>query len=493
MKPSRKKLSNHKTKKSSHRRINRKAALLLLVAAMCAGCALPVSAGISNNVNVDDIQSDGNGFAITSPGGGQQVSAAGDVNGDGLGDFIISAPDFYSYGYYGAAFVVFGKRDSDPVSLYDVYNGEGGFVIFGTYSDSQSFGESVAAAGDVNGDGFADVIVGNSGYDYYYGEGYYKGGGYYNDVGKAYIIYGKPDTNPVFAESLGSDGTAINPSDFYGALGASVSGAGDVNGDGFADVIVGSPGVDNDKGRAYVIFGGPDLGSELSVGQIGADVPGFRIEFDYLTQSSERFGASVSTAGDFDGDGLADLIVGAPIDSYYGNSSGAAFIIYGRESNAAVSIAGGDHGPILRGSASYMGVGFSVSTAGDTNGDGLSDVVIGTSPYDEGFEQYNNYGRAFVLLGGTPASSELRPVDLYSSNEYGFQLQTEDAFTGLGTSVSLAGDFNADGLTDVVVGEPGGDRQICSFYNYEPVYCSTGRAYVVYGQPDDSRGPVAAS
>src|SRR5690242_14058941 len=166
-------------------------------------------------------------------------------------------------------------------------------------ASNDMLGLSVAGAGDVNGDGYADIIVGADHND--------AGG---TDAGRAYVVFGGPGPTrlPNWVLTGGSGG---------GLFGNSVAGAGDVNGDGYADVIVGAPQAGgSNRGAAYVFFGGPAADA----------IPDLALSGE---QANDRFGASVAGAGDVNGDGYDDVIVGAPLNDSAGSNSGRAYIFYG--------------------------------------------------------------------------------------------------------------------------------------------------------------------
>lgn len=182
-------------------------------------------------------------------------------------------------------------------------------------------GQAVSAAGDVNGDGFGDFIVGA------------RDGA--SGKGAAFIIYGKASGFAVdlTLSGLTTEGVQLNGAASGDRAGGSVSGAGDVNGDGFADVIVGAAGADEggtDRGAAYVVFGGGNLGATIQFGPFGftGGNGGFRLQG---VANNDNAGSSVSGAGDVNGDGLADVIVGAKRDGAGGPFSGpgAAYVVFG--------------------------------------------------------------------------------------------------------------------------------------------------------------------
>lgn len=226
---------------------------------------------------------------------------------------------------------------------------------------------------------------------------------------------------------------------YYDGFGWSLASAGDVNGDGFPDLIVGAPGDDATgeyRGAAYLWFGGASM-------RAGPD----RVLAS--TQYAEGFGGSVASAGDFNGDGFADIIVGAP-----GISVGAAYLFFGGANpDTSADL-------VLHGEGSGGAFGVSVASAGDVNGDGFADVIVGASTENAGGS--NSVGRAYVYLGGPAADAA---ADLVLSGN-----ATGDRF---GVSVASAGDLNGDGNADLIVGAPGDDA----------AGADAGRAYVYLGGP----------
>ncbi|HKY31375.1 MAG TPA: FG-GAP-like repeat-containing protein [Candidatus Polarisedimenticolia bacterium] len=337
-----------------------------------------------------------------SAGFGVSVATAGDVNGDGYSDVIIGA-HFYDNGQtdQGRAFVYLGSVSGLAASpAWTAESAQTGAFL----------GRSVATAGDVNGDGYSDVIVGASAFD----------NGQTNE-GRAFVHLGS-------ASSLAATAAWTAESDQTGASlqSMSVASAGDVNCDGYSDVIAGAPAYDNgqsDEGRAFLY-----LGSASGLATTAA----WTAESD---QSGGGFGVSVATAGDINGDGCSDVIVGAP---YYDNGQadeGRAFVYLGSGTGLAAT-------PAWTAESDQAGAwfGYSAATAGDVNGDGYSDVVVGAWLYASGGP--GSQGRAFVYLGSA------------------FGLAATPAWTaesgvngaGFGHSVSTAGDVNGDGYSDVVVG-----------------------------------------
>jgi hypothetical protein len=342
---------------------------------------------------------------------GYSVSTAGDVNGDGYSDVIIGA---YWYdpgvGRTGRAFAYLGSASglaNDPVWTAD------------GVSSQDNFGWAVSDAGDVNGDGYGDVVVGAHGYT----NGQSHEGG-------AFVYHGSQSGLSMTPDWIGEADVAS------GQYGYSVSTAGDVNRDGFCDLIVSAN--DIRGGKAFVYLGS-------LAGLAGAPA--------WEDSGQGYYGTSVSTAGDVNRDGYSDIIVGDPKYTNGETQEGAAYVYLGSPS-----------GPLTwphwigQGNQSYASYGWSVSTAGDVNGDGCSDIIVGAPRYDNGQE---DEGKVFVYHGSE--SSSLIDTDWAPEGD---QLQAE-----FGRSVSTAGDFNGDGFSDVIVGA----------YLYDSGQSDEGRAFLYFG------------
>ncbi len=252
------------------------------------------------------------------------------------------------------------------------------FVFNGENASDQS-GYSVSGAGDVNGDGKDDIIIGAPFAD--------PNGS--NNGGRSYVIYGGSVTTPTFnlsdiTNGDGSKGFTLNGGENgYDRAGFSVSRAGDVNGDGKDDLIIGADLVDsngNDSGRSYVIYGGSVTTPTLNLSDItnGDGSKGFTLNGE---NGFDQSGVSVSRAGDVNGDGKDDLIIGAPFaDPNASISSGKSYLVYGGAITTAsfnLSTLNGTNGFVLNGEVADDVSGLSVSSAGDVNGDGKDDIIIG--------------------------------------------------------------------------------------------------------------------
>ncbi|MEO8446520.1 MAG: FG-GAP-like repeat-containing protein [bacterium] len=327
---------------------------------------------------------------------GASVSDAGDVNGDGYSDIIIGA-DAYS-SHTGRAYIFYGGVNLNTVAD----------VTFTGEAVNNQFGFPASTAGDVNGDGYSDIIVGALGYS--------------STTGRVYIYFGGTLMNNV-ADVIITGEAANN------YFGVSVSTAGDVNGDGYSDVIVGAHGNLTNTGKAYIYFGGSSMNNIADLTMTGEAVNNY-------------YGISVSDAGDLNGDSFSDVIVGA---TGFSSSTGRAYIYFGGSSmNNAADV-------IMTGEAANNFFGYSVSAAGNVNSDSYSDVIVGAYGYS------SNTGRAYIFHGGSSMN-----------NVADVTMTGEAANNNFGWSVSSAGDMNGDGYTDVAIGAWG-------------YLINVGRAYVYFG------------
>ena len=330
-----------------------------------------------DTVELSDVAAGNGGFAIDAPSSGDLcglgVAGAGDVNGDGLDDVIVGCPDAsYESDEVGVAFVVFGKEDGDAVVLADVAAGIGGYALIGE-DDGDRSGFSVAGAGDIDGDGFDDVIVGAL---------------HATSGGRAYVVHGKDTTEAVLLADVtaGTGGFAIEGAAFGDRVGFSVAGGGDVDGDDRPDIVVGGVGGD----VAYVVFGkaGTELVDLAALGSAGFAMTG---------ASGDDTGDAVAMAGDVDGDGLVDILVGAPSSDALAGDAGRGYLVYGKADNETVDLAGlatadGTQGFTLEGANASYFAGTSVAPAGDLNGDGHADLVVGSTGTPAGGTAYVFYG-----------------------------------------------------------------------------------------------------
>ena len=320
--------------------------------------------------------------------------------------------------------------------------------IKGTRPDTS---RSVARAGDVNGDGYDDVLVGEP-------SAYYTAG--YNAAGSWYVVFGGT-TGRIELADLGGRGFRIDGA--ANSQGISATGVGDVNGDGYGDVLVGDGSATNNSrlwcGSAYLVLGGTDTRS-VDLADLGDR--GFRIDG---AATGDFLGSSVAGAGDVNADGYDDLLIGAAsAENNDRDFSGSAYVVFGGDT-APLDLADlGNRGFRIDGAAAQDRSGSSVAGAGDVNGDGHDDVVIGVPTADN--NGHDGSGSAYVVFGGSTNN-----VDLADLADRGFRIDGTEDYAQLGVSVAGAGDVNADGFDDLLLGAWGEDA---------------GAAYVVFGGNDQS-------
>ena len=430
--------------------------------------------GLGSDLNLS-ILNGSNGFRIngivTNDYSGISVSSAGDVNGDGIDDLIVGADRADPNGNdSGQSYVVFGSHsgfaaDFTPSAL----NGSNGFRINGIAAGDYS-SYSVSSAGDVNGDGIDDLIVGAIGADL-------NG----SKSGQSYVVFGSRNG---FGSALnlstlnGSNGFIINGIAKDDNSGISVSSAGDVNGDGIDDLVIGafraSPN-GSKSGQSYVVFGNRNgFGSALNLSTLNG-INGFRING---IVAGDYSGSSVSSAGDVNGDGVGDLIIGAFSASPNGSKSGQSYVVFGSRSGFAAdftpSALNGKNGFRINGIAAGDYLGNSVSNAGDVNGDGIDDLIIGAGGASP---NGSRSGQSYVVFGSRSGfAADFTPSALNGNN--GFIINGIAANDYSGDSVSSAGDVNGDGIDDLLVGA---DRA-------SPNGSKSGQSYVVFGVAGEIAG-----
>ena len=351
---------------------------------------------------------------------GFSVSCAGDVNNDGYDDIIVGAP-YYDNG------------STDEGCVYVYYGDEGGPSTIPDWTGEANqgdarFGHSVSTAGDVQNDGYDDIIVGAPRYDR----------GEANEC-MAFVWFGS-------VSGLGANG---HPGNYdwgwdvdkdYSSTATSVSTAGDVNGDGYDDVLIGAPnhesGSQVDEGVVFAFYG--------NAGGLPSS-PSWTAQSD---QAEAYLGVHVSSAGDVNGDGYDDVVLGAHQYSAGQTQEGMVLVYHGSASGLHGSVPGNAAWRAY-GDRTGAHLGRGASSAGDVNGDGYDDVIVGAPNHGNGEVEE---GRAYVWLG---SPSGLGPNGNPGNADWVYESNESNAYFGL--SLGRAGDLNADGYSDVVVGASGYD------------------------------------
>lgn len=454
----------------------------ILVGAGVGGIRVIFGPTRGNNGVLNGQQLDGNsGFVVLNDDEFDSVLAGiGDINGDGIDDIAVGSltGTRIIYGADGGF-----SRTFDIASL----DGSNGFVFGSAATD-------LKRAGDVNGDGLPDFIVGNAN----------ASPNGLTGAGVSYVIFGSRSARPatVSPASLdGSNGFAIIGVSAEDRSGRYVAGAGDFNNDGFADVLIGAPYQTTDgkaeAGAAYLVLGGDEFPAALSL----ADLDGGNGLIFKGSDIQDVAGAAVGAIGDLNHDGIDDIAIGAPSKGPFGVPSdypGEVYVLFGGNFSGVDTVVEADlngiNGLVIRGirggvipieeGQAIWGdmAGADVDTAGDINGDGIDDLLIG-APHTIINPQRKGVGQAYFVFGSQGAfPSRLNLEDLDGSN--GFRINGTGTVDYYAVSVASAGDFNADGRDDVMLGASGqGETYV--FYGKDTGNVSVGPA------PGASAGTVS--
>ncbi|MBI5584300.1 MAG: FG-GAP repeat protein [Deltaproteobacteria bacterium] len=353
---------------------------------------------------------------------GLAIGFIGDVNGDGLDDILIGAPNNSENGVHtGKCYLFLGRK-----SWESAYNLSKADVVFLGEREGDRSGAAVSYAGDVNGDGLSDFLIGAP---------ENREGG--ESAGKAYLLLGRKDW-PKRIRLYYAD-ASFTGEDKDDKAGGSLAFAGDVNGDGYDDILIGAPnsGINGaESGQAYLVLG-RKTGWKTGVILSHADA-------SFTGEGEDNNAAfAISYAGDVNGDGLSDFVIGAPGNSQAGSKAGKCYVILGRKTGWKI------HTPLAQNPVSITGendgdhFGTSLAYAGDVNGDGLSDFLAGAN---RNSEANNKAGKVYLFYGRAPwpEGTEARDADIQYLGE-----QRNDLCGGY---IAYAGDVNGSSLAGFVIG-----------------------------------------
>jgi hypothetical protein len=419
--------------------------------------AVYVLFGKNNSATIDVSNLGDSGYKIynsaTTSRLGTSVSQIGDLNGDGLADLLISGATTN-----GRAYVVYGKTTTTDIDLANL-TAEQGFSMTGP--SDVLIGKWVSA-GDIDGDGIDDIMVSNSSSSL---------------VSSTYVVFGKSitsTTSTIDLTKIVENGQGLILKGVSGtSFGNSIAYIGDVNGDGKGDMLISASTTKNETkttqsdGAAYVVYG-TDTAQTIDISTLSAS-QGYKITGPIPTETavtSVQFAQYVGAAGDVNADGIADMIIGSSSSAAYGYK---AYVVFGQEgiSTTGVDVTNlGSNGFVIQSNTNaILGVGSSVSYAGDINGDGLADVIVGASSGNQ----------AFVVYGKTDTTTV--DLDQVANGIGGFVINGGISSSSTGISVSYAGDVNGDGFDDLIVG-----ASAASIANAAGTSTSNvGQSYVLFG------------
>lgn len=403
---------------------------------------------------------------------GGSVRSAGDVNGDGFDDILIGADhgrgSANELDLAGEAYLVYGS--ATPLSTIDLANlGDRGITFFAANQGDHT-GRHLSG-GDFNGDGYSDILISADRRD---------GNNDASDAGGVYLVWGGPMLpSTMELGSLGAAGVTIVGLDANDKAGHSVSRLGDVNNDGIEDFAIGAKDGDGpanegaDHGEVYVVFGAEEFPDQVDLQTATAGVLTI-----FGADAFDRAGSSIDALGDVNGDGIDDFGIGAP-GSHGPNdnqATGAAFIVYGRESFAASMDLSSDADVVFYGTNEFDQVGLPISGGGDVNGDGFADILLGANGADSVDEARPWAGETHLIWGRADLPAVVHTGQL---GDLGVTIYGEHENDFSGRSVDIVGDLNDDGYADLVIGAHRADGIPNNIIDTD-----TGKVYVILGGDD---------
>jgi hypothetical protein len=387
---------------------------------------------------------------------GSSVAGVGDVNRDGFDDFLIGA-DNASSDNRGKVYLFYGNDEDIWSSGTSCSDANASFIGEAAYDH---LGSSVAGVGDVNGDGYSDFLIGA------------KNASTTNQ-GITYLFFGTSEDIWSVGTSCSEANASIIGKAAGDQFGFSIAGAGDVNADDYNDFLIGAPkndDSDTQAGKTYLFFG-----TNEEIWSSGMSCSEANASFEGDTYSIES-GHAVAGTGDVNGDGFDDFLIGAPRYNAIIDNEGKIYLFYGNETNTW------SNGMNLsEANASFVGedendyAGWSVAGAGDVNGDGYDDFLIGAYRYNDSVNQ--DEGKTYLIFG--QESSWLMDMNLENANA---SFIGEESYDYSGIPLAGGGDINGDGGDDFLIG---------AYRDDNDNGVDAGSIYLIFGIPKKTQAIVS--
>lgn len=394
---------------------------------------------------------------VDSPG----RTVGSDFNGDGIHDLFVGADqnnDGPGANNAGALYILYGAG-----TLSETYqlNGAGVNVTILGKAATDRLGSRAASGGDINSDGFDDLLIGAYRND--------DGG---TDAGAVYILLGSPNlAADIRMDGAGADSTVIgkSPTDTDTLLGYGVGGGGDINGDGFDDAVMGAFFNDDeatDAGAVYILYGAASLTNTY-------DLDGTGVSVTIVGKATvDRFGTAVSSIGDFNRDGFDDILAGAWLNDDGAVDAGAIYVLYGGTSlSTNIRLNGVGVNLTIIGKATSDLVGFMSTGTGDINGDGFDDLLTGSS---NNADVTTSAGAGYIFYGRLLGTQTLDLADSTENVKITPRAEADDISNG---SALAMGDVNDDGLHDILISADKYDKT----GDAGPSLNDEGAAFIIYG------------
>lgn len=401
---------------------------------LVSGCTRTFSSSVDSEQKVNQLEGSFNGLLQDEDRFGSAITNIGDLEGDGVINLAIGTPGDDDGGMDRGAIWILLMNDNGQVDLErKISSSEGGFS--GTLVNDDRFGSSIETLGDLNNDGVTDIAVGAPGDD--------EGG---TDRGALWILFmnsdGSVQSERKIANNLSGFGDVLNNNDQFGSALANI---GDLNNDGVTDLAVGTPLNDDggvDFGALWILFMNTD-GTVAGSQKISFTVGGFAGSLF----ANDHFGSSVVAIGDFDVDGVTDLVVGSPGDDDGGTNRGAVWLLFMNRNGTVknelkISQTQGKFDGSIGDGAEFGGA---VSNLGDYNNDGINELGVGAKFSDDGGIERGAFWVIFLETNGEVRSSS-KISDLHGN--FNGTLADGDQFA---TDLVSIGDLDSDGIDDIAV------------------------------------------